>query len=99
MKSNLALYRLALRARDGTISIPTQNVSTMTDSELEHLRKMANQIAVNFSFHEDQVARIADHIGRFWAPSMKKLFSDYIDNGGTGVEAPVREAMQEISTA
>ena len=42
----------------------------MTDSELEHLRKMANQIAANFSYYDDQVARIGDHITRFWAPSI-----------------------------
>ena len=66
----------------------------MTETELEHLRQMANQIAANFSFHDDQVARIADHITRFWAPSMKKLFSDYIAQDGQGVEAPVRAAMR-----
>ncbi len=71
----------------------------MTDSELEHIRKMANQIAANFSFHDDQVARIADHISRFWAPSMRQLFSEYIEQGGQGVEAPVRAAMQEIHGA
>ena len=68
----------------------------MSDTELEHLRKMANQIAANFSFHEDQVARIADHITRFWAPSMKRSFNDYIEQGGQGVEAPVREAMKQV---
>ena len=68
----------------------------MTDSELEHIRKMANQIAANFSFHDDQVTRIADHISRFWAPSMRQLLSGYIGQGGQGVDEAVREAMQEI---
>lgn len=71
----------------------------MSDSELEHLKKMANQIAANFSFHDDQVARIADHIKRFWAPSMRALLSDYINNNGAGVDAAVRRAMQEIAQA
>ena len=69
----------------------------MSDSELEHLRKMANQIAVNFSFHDDQVARVADHISRFWAPSMRELFYGYIEGGGQGVDEAVRTAMKEIN--
>ena len=68
----------------------------MTDSELEHLRKMANQIAVNFSFHDDQVARIIDHITRFWAPSMRQLLSEYVLQGGQGVEESVRSALTQI---
>ncbi len=69
----------------------------MSDSELEHLRKMANQISVNFSFHDDQVARIGDHIARFWAPSMRELFYRYIEDGGQGVDEAVRTAMKEIN--
>ncbi len=68
----------------------------MSDSELEHLRKMANQISANFSFHDDQVSRIADHITRFWAPSMRKLFSNYIEQDGQGVDKAVRSAMKEV---
>lgn len=71
----------------------------MIDSELEHLKKMANQIAANFSFHDDQVARIADHIKRFWAPSMRALLSDHINSNGAGVDSAVRRAMQEIAQA
>ncbi len=69
----------------------------MADSELEHLRKMANQIAANFSFHDDQVTRIADHISRFWAPSMRELLCGYIERDGQGVDEAVLSAMQEIS--
>jgi formate dehydrogenase subunit delta len=69
----------------------------MTIGELEHLIQMSNQIAANFSFHDDAEARIADHITRFWAPSMKKLLSGHIEQGGEGVEEAVRKAMQEIS--
>jgi formate dehydrogenase subunit delta len=70
----------------------------MADSELEHLRKMANQISVNFSFHDDQSAKVADHITRFWAPSMRKLFWNYIESGGQGVDDAVRTAMTDISS-
>ena len=36
--------------------------------EIEHLVKMANQIADNFSFHGDAEERTANHLRRFWAP-------------------------------
>jgi hypothetical protein len=45
-------------------------------AEVEQLVKMANQIADNFSFHDDAVDRLNDHLQRFWAPSMiKKLIA------------------------
>ena len=69
----------------------------MTAGELEHLRQMANQIAANFSFHDDQVDRIADHFTRFWAPSMKELFFEHVAKGGEGVEEAVREAVQSMA--
>jgi hypothetical protein len=71
----------------------------MSMGELEHLIQMANQISANFSFHDDQVPRISDHITRFWAPSMRKLFGEYIQNGGQGVDDAVREAMKEVHIA
>ena len=43
--------------------------------EIEHLVKMANQIADNFSFHGDAEKRTADHLRRFWAPSMRRVMS------------------------
>ena len=68
----------------------------MTAGELEHLRQMANQIAANFSFHEDQVERIADHLTRFWAPSMRRLIVEYIEQGGEGLESAVCEAARKL---
>ncbi len=44
-------------------------------AEIEQLMKMANQIAANFSFHHDGVGRLADHLQRFWAPSMIRQFT------------------------
>jgi formate dehydrogenase subunit delta len=71
----------------------------MSGKELEHLRQMANQIAANFAFHEDQVARIADHLKRFWAPSMRRLLADHVAQGGEGLEPAVLEAVQELGKA
>ena len=53
------------------------------DTELQHLVKMANQIAENFSFHDDAIARVAEHIQRFWAPGMHQNLSRYMQQSGT----------------
>ncbi|MBT8061299.1 MAG: formate dehydrogenase subunit delta [Gammaproteobacteria bacterium] len=71
----------------------------MTNQELEHLIQMANQIAANFSFHADQADRTADHIQRFWAPSMRKLLAAHIRDGGEGLDNSVLEAMKAVETA
>jgi hypothetical protein len=45
--------------------------------EIDQLVKMANQIASNFSFHEDGVVRVADHLARFWAPVMRRQLREF----------------------
>ena len=47
-------------------------------TELTQLIKMANQIAANFSFHEDAQARLEDHLTRFWAPQMRHKLASYV---------------------
>ena len=45
----------------------------MSSSEREHLIKMINQIADNFATAEsadEQAQNIANHVKKFWAPSM-----------------------------
>lgn len=65
-------------------------------SDIDHLIRMANQIAENFGFHDDQVARTADHIKRFWAPQMRRKLADHLAGGGEGVAGPVVEALKRI---
>ena len=67
--------------------------------EIEHLVKMANQIADNFGFHDDAIERIADHLQRFWAPSMRGKLLDYHAGGGQGLQRAVQEALQRLSGA
>lgn len=67
--------------------------------EIEHLVKMANQIADNFSFHADAVERTADHLRRFWAPSMRRQLAEYSSAGGDGLKPAVRDALQRLSDA
>ena len=48
----------------------------------EKLRRMANQIAMNFAAigHDNAVLATADHIRKFWDPRMKAgIFADDLD--------------------
>ncbi len=62
--------------------------------EIDQLVKMANQIADNFSFHEDAVDRLADHLQRFWAPSMRKKLIEFLDAGADGLKPDVIAAVK-----
>ena len=66
-------------------------------SDIEQLVKMANQIAENFSFHQDQVARTADHIQRFWAPPMRRKLLSFVEQGGSGLSQPASEAIRQVA--
>lgn len=51
----------------------------MSGGSLPKLRRMADQIALNFSAigHDDAVLATADHIHQFWDPRMKAMiFAD-----------------------
>ena len=69
----------------------------MSDTELAHLIQMANQIAVNFSFHADAEDRVLDHLTRFWAPSMRQPLLDYVREGGAELDAVVVAAASRLA--
>lgn len=71
----------------------------MTDSELGNLVRMANQIAANFSFHEDAEDRILDHLVRFWAPSMRQALLAHARAGGDGLDPTAAAAALRLETA
>ena len=53
----------------------------MTEANIERLVKMANQIALNLAANgtEEEVAeQIAQHLGKFWPPSMKDSVSEHL---------------------
>jgi formate dehydrogenase subunit delta len=64
--------------------------------EVEQLVKMANQIADNFSFHDDAVDRIADHLRRFWAPSMQSKLIEFDKAQGAELKPAAREALKRL---
>lgn len=61
------------------------------------LVKMANQIADNFSFHDDAIDRTAAHLQRFWAPSMRSRIVDFEAAGGDGLNEVARSAVQRLA--
>jgi len=66
--------------------------------EIERLVRMANQIADNLIFHDDTVERIADHLSRFWAPSMRHRLTEYATAGGDGLKPEVRAALRHLAS-
>jgi len=65
--------------------------------EIERLVRMANQIADNLVFHDDATERIADHLLRFWAPSMRLKLTEYAEVGGDGLKPEVRAALRYLA--
>ena len=68
-------------------------------TEVEQLVKMANQIAQNFSFHDDAAERVAHHLQRFWAPSMLQSLAGFQKEGLSGLEATVVAAIERLELA
>ncbi len=67
-----------------------------TLSERDHLVRMANQIAANFRFHDDAIERTADHLRRFWAPSMKRQLAAWAEAGDADLDEVAREAGRRL---
>ncbi len=65
-------------------------------SEIDQLVKMANQIARNFSFHDDPVARTVDHLQRFWAVPMRQKLASHARSGGQGLSDPALKAAEAL---
>ncbi len=71
-------------------------VSNSNDAELDHLIKMINQIADNIAIGEsDELAipKVADHVQRFWARSMKEAITHYAEHDGVELRPAARAAL------
>jgi formate dehydrogenase subunit delta len=64
----------------------------------DRLITMANQIGKYFASQPrlDPVAGIANHLRKFWDPSMRKAIVAYVDAGGEGLDPPVLRAVQAL---
>lgn len=68
----------------------------MSDGELDHLVQMANDIARNLAFYDDADERIADHLQRFWAPSMRGMITRHVEHGGAGLSDLALAAVKRL---
>ncbi len=71
----------------------------MSENSIDHLVKMANQIAagVPVAGTEAKVDGTASHINKFWTPLMKQQISDFVSRGGEGLTPVAAEAVARLS--
>lgn len=67
---------------------------------LSGLERMANQIARNFDTRppEQAAAGVAEHLQKFWDPSMRRDLIDAVASRRIKVSAAVRDAIDDLST-
>ena len=68
------------------------------DASPNRLIYMANQIGKFFARqgHDKAVAGVANHLTRFWDPSMRKKIVHHLGEGGAGLDPLVKEAVQTL---
>ena len=62
--------------------------------EVDSLAKMANQIADNFSFHENAAERTAEHLQKFWAPSMQRALRQAVAENAVDLKPIALKALE-----
>lgn len=67
----------------------------------DKLVTMANQIGKFFVLRRqgDNAAAIADHLRKFWDPGMRAAIVAHEEQGGAGLDEPVREAVRRLKDA
>lgn len=68
----------------------------MSDTELDHLVAMANDIARNLETYPDAPERAADHLRRFWAPVLRERIREHARAGGTGLSDTALAAVRRL---
>lgn len=64
------------------------------------LVRMANQIADNFDYGDDQskaIAGVLDHLTRFWTPDMKQTIVEQQSGGDIGLNPIAAEAVRSLA--
>jgi formate dehydrogenase subunit delta len=72
----------------------------MAPKQIDHLIKMANQIALNTGAHTDvadSARRTGEHLRKFWTPAMREQLGEYCASGGEGLEPVVEQVLREMS--
>ncbi|MGD9895479.1 MAG: formate dehydrogenase subunit delta [Candidatus Methylacidiphilaceae bacterium] len=66
---------------------------------IEDLVRMANQIGDFFGSdpsEEEAAAGIAEHLRKFWTPSMREKLIEYAQRDGKDLSEPVRAALSRL---
>jgi len=69
----------------------------MSQSTLNHLIEMANQIGDFFETMTDREQSLKDitaHLKRSWAPPMRRSLTEHIEKGGAGLNDIVLQAVR-----
>jgi formate dehydrogenase subunit delta len=67
---------------------------------IEKLVRMTNQIADNFAYlpdPEQAALKVADHLQRFWDPTMRAEIIEYLEAGGSDLSEIGKVAVSKIS--
>ncbi len=71
----------------------------MSESKIERLVSMINQIALNMSANgtDEMVAdQVAQHLEKFWSPPMKNLITEQPSNADLGLTPIAQMAIQSL---
>ena len=71
----------------------------MSATELDHLIKMANQIADNIAIGDTDTVtapKVAHHLKLFWAPPMKEQIIEYAAKDGERLNAIAKIAVSQL---
>lgn len=73
----------------------------MSHNQLDTLIRMINQIAANNGAYPDEEAaeRVASHVQRFWARSMKTIIIEYRQSDGEELSPIASEAVAILARA
>ncbi len=67
------------------------------DRELEHLVQMLGDIERNLAFNKDAEDRIADHLQKFWAPSMRQRILAFAASDESTLSELSRSALRRLA--
>ena len=71
----------------------------MSESKIERLANMINQIALNMSANgtDEMVAdQVAQHLEKFWSPPMKNLITEQPSNADLGLSSIAKLAVKNL---
>jgi formate dehydrogenase subunit delta len=74
----------------------------MSAKQVDHLVKMANEIALNLGASRDEqlaARRTGEHIVRFWTPAMRTQLLEFWRDGGEGISPAVAQFLESEELA